>query len=310
MRQLSESFMSDLIKTNGLLNPLLEKVKRDKTLMLAIREESINIYYRGGSLLRLDRKPNGLYPAKFDTHYNISGLPEPDYPKVITSREDSLRWVEVFPAFKNMMDEFLSKHEKLEREFQQVVVRENNDSPISGKTEYFITDIELAETEDHARFDLTGIRWLAYDRQTASKCRAVLMEMKYGEGALGGESGISKHLRDLEALIADRPKYAARLADIESQFHQLDRLGLLKFNKGTSNARVSLSAEDKPEVIFILANQNPRSKKLRNILKDSEIARYTDSPLFDLRFFVSMYAGYAMHTDCMLTYKEFMKPFE
>lgn len=303
--------MDDLKNPGGVLNPLLEKVKRDKTLMLAIREESINIYYRGGSLLRLDRKLNDLYLAVFDTKYNASRLPIPDYPNSIASQADSLRWVEVFPAFKNMMDEYLAKHEKLEREFQQVVVRENNDSPISGMTEYFITDIELAESEDHARFDLVGIRWLAGDRKDGSKCRAVLMEMKYGEGALGGESGISKHLRDLEALITDKPKYAARLADIESQFHQLDDLGLMKFNKGTSNARVTLSAEDKPEVIFILANQNPRSTKLRNILRDDpEVKHSAESSLYDLRFFVSTYAGYGLHTDCMLTYKEFMKFFE
>jgi hypothetical protein len=41
---------------------------------------------------------------------------------------------------------------------------------------------------------------------------------------------------------------------MESQFNQLDELGLLKFNKGTSNAKVKLNADEKPEVIFILVN--------------------------------------------------------
>ena len=58
-RQLSQTFMDDLL--NGCLNPLLKEVQEDDTLCLELRgnfdepnqkDEAINIYYRGGSLLK------------------------------------------------------------------------------------------------------------------------------------------------------------------------------------------------------------------------------------------------------------------
>ena len=65
MRMLSERFMNDLMQPDGLLIPILVRVKQDQTLMLAIREDNINIYYRGGNLLQLHQK-NGSYQAFFD----------------------------------------------------------------------------------------------------------------------------------------------------------------------------------------------------------------------------------------------------
>jgi hypothetical protein len=40
-------------------------------------------------------------------------------------------------------------------------------------------------------------------------------------------------------------------------------------------------------VIFILANHNPRSPKLKTILSDLEIDKYAQSQLFDLKFYVA-----------------------
>ena len=94
---------------------------------------------------------------------------------------------------------------------------------------------------------------------------------------------------------------------MESQFNQLDELGLLKFNKGTSNAKVKLNAGEKPEVIFIIANHNPRSPKLKEILSDPEINKYAQSQLFDLKFYVASFAGYGLHAKCMLPLVEFRK---
>ena len=68
-----------------------------------------------------------------------------------------------------------------------------------------------------------------------------------------------KHLNDMAAFISDTKQYADLLQTMERQFNQLDELGLLDFNKGTSNAKVKLNPENKPEVIFILANHNPES---------------------------------------------------
>ena len=81
----------------------------------------------------------------------------------------------------------------------------------------------------------------------------------------------------------------------------------MNFNHSSKGIKVKLSVEDKPEVIFILANHNPRSTKLSSILEDPEVTAYEESPNFDLRFFVSSFAGYGLHSDCMLTPNEFHK---
>jgi hypothetical protein len=169
-----------------------------------------------------------------------------------------------------------------------------------------VSDIEVAVPR-LARFDITAIRWLAKDRKTGNRCRAALIEMKYGDGALGGKSGLLKHLKDMDAFVSNKKQYASLLDPIQSQFNQPDELGLLNFNKGTSNAKVKLNPESKPEVIFILANHNPRSPKLRKILGDAEIDKYGQSELFDFRFFVASFAGYGLHANCMRTLAEFRK---
>jgi hypothetical protein len=305
MRALSDRFMDDLLKPDGILHPILARVKKDNTLMIAIRENYINIYYRGGNILRIHEQNKGNYKASFDSQYNLSDLVIPDSPLTITNPEDAKKWITSFPARKNIMDEYFLQHSKPEREFQQLIARENNDSTISNESEYFISDIEFADSVLGARFDILAIRWLSTQRQSGNKCRAALIEMKYGDGALDGTAGLLKHLQDIDAMVSDTSRYADLLLTMEAQFNQLDQLGLLKFNKGTSNAKVKLDVNEKPEVIFFLADHNPRSTKLRTILNDPEVERYSQSQLFDLRFFVASFAGYAMHADCMLELPEF-----
>ena len=305
MRKLSNKFMDDLVNSDGVLHPILTRVKKDHTLMLAIRENYINIYYRGGNILNIKEHIKGFYQASFDDQYNKSGLLIPDSPTEIYDQNDSRSWIESFPCRKNIMDEYFSTYGKAEREFQQLIARENNNSTISNESEYFISDIEV--TESYARFDIMAIRWLATQRKNGSNCKAALIEMKYGDGSLGGSAGILKHLKDMEKLVSNQESYVRLLETMESQFTQLDELGLLKFNKGTSNAKVKLNPDEIPEVIFVIANHNPRSPKLKTILRDPEIDKYAQSQLFDLKFYVASFAGYGLHAKCMFPLVEFLK---
>jgi hypothetical protein len=116
-----------------------------------------------------------------------------------------------------------------------------------------------------------------------------------------------KHLQDIEALVQDQTRYVQLLQTMETQFAQLDQLGLLSFTHSQKFAPISLSPADKPEVIFVLANHNPRSTKLKTLLSSPELEAYAHSPLFDLRFFVSSFAGYGLHMKCMLSWDDFRK---
>lgn len=305
MRALSPAFMKDLLDQNGLLHPILERVKQDHTLMLSIRENYINIYYRGGNILRIKEQQNGSYSAFFDNEYNKTGASSPALPVTIESMDTARTWVGSFQDLKGIMDFYFSKYSKPEREFQQMVARENNFSTISNQSEYFVSDIEFADSNLGSRFDILALRWLASQRKSTNNCRPALIEMKYGDDALSGNAGVLKHLQDIDALVSNSNKYKVLLETMEMQFNQLDELGLMTFNRVANWTKIKLAANDKPEVIFILANHNPRSSKLHTILSNPEIEAYDRSSNFDLRFYVASFAGYALHADCMVTLEQF-----
>ena len=308
MRQLSEFFIENLKNESGIIFPILERVKNDDTLMLAIRDGYINIYYRGGSLLKITEK-NNSFSTSFDDDYIKSGMPTSDLriPSNIDSADVAQKCVQAFPHIKEVMDLYFSKNNKPEREYQQLVTRENNYSTISTESEYFISDIDYADTELSARFDMLGIKWCANQRKNSNKCTPVFIEMKYGDDALKGNSGLVKHLEDFDKLISEKQKYNKVIASMEKQFEQLDELGLIKFNKSGNVNKILFDEKSKPEVIFILANHNPRSSKLHNELIDPKVSKIIKGASFDLKFFVASFAGYGMHDDCMLNLDDFLK---
>lgn len=221
IRQLSEKFYDDLMNDNGLLHPILERVKQDHSLMLAIRGKYINIYYRGGNILKVEEQGKGSYLSSFDDQYNKSERVIPALPAAIKSQDDAKTWIVAIPHLKELMDLYFSSKSKDEREFQQLVARENNYSSISNESEYFISDIEFADSGLGARFDMLAIRWLASKRKNGSNCQATLIEMKYGDDALGGSAGLLKHLQDIDNLISDETSYQTLLKTMEAQFNQL-----------------------------------------------------------------------------------------
>ena len=136
--------------------------------------------------------------------------------------------------------------------------------------------------------------------------------MKYGDYALNRSSGLLEHLQDMDELISNKNKYKSLLETIESQFNQLDELGLLRYNRCSNGTKAKLVDNDKheldkPEVIFILANHNPRSTVLSSILNNPKVVAYGQTQRFDLRFFVSSFVGYGLYADCMLTLTQFRK---
>lgn len=295
-RALSKAFLDDL--KQGILNPLLTRVKKDDTLMLAIRQGYINVYYRGGNLLKITELPGGGYMAEFDTKYNRYGCQLPLFPCALKSVEATTELVGTVPAIKEVMDYFFTENPKLEREFQQLVARENNYSSISNETEYFIVDIEVADSGLSARFDMLAVRWLRTDRKREGVLLPVLIEMKYGGNALEGNAGIAKHLDSLKELFSDdyQKKRTDLLDTLETQLEQLDELGLFKFNRSERVEKLLIDRGPPAEVVLLLANVNPASTKLQRVIKEIPS---TGLP-FSLRFFASSFAGYGMHRANML----------
>ncbi len=308
MRSIRDSLYHEMKSEDGILYPLIEKVRNDDTLMFAIRNNYFNVYYRGGSILRISKpSENSAINVLFDKNYEKSGNSIPVFPQKISNREDAEILVNAIPLLKDIMDYFFSKNNKYEREFQQVIARENNSSPISNKTEYFVTDIEFAVKDIDSRFDMLAIQWISSDRSRAAKCRPVFIEVKYGDEALTGKSGLTEHLKKIEEFISSNA-YSESLSMMADQFRILDELQLLKYNKSKNELALDLcSNAEKPQVIFIFANHNPRSRKLREIIENEIPESYENPENFDLRFFVSTFAGYGMHEASMLKRSAFLE---
>lgn len=297
-RLLSDEFKNDLL--GGILTPLLEHILNDNTLMLAIRENSINVYYRGGNILKLGKIKNKReYRAFFDKKYAAgTTFLLPRSPELIVSDTQIQEWISGFPDRKQIMDYWFTKNPKMEREFQQLVVRENNYSSISNATEYFIADIELTESNIGARFDLLAFKWPSAERKT-DEVQLALIEMKYGDSALKGRSGIVAHLKHLNKFLQSSEN-RKKLCDMAAgQINQLNELGLILHTK--KEGRNFAVGQDRFEVIFLFANHNPRSPILLSELESPEFSSIAveTSKFCDIRFFIASSAGYGMHEACM-----------
>ena len=134
-RQISEEMLNAFL--SGELSSLLEAVKKDDTLDLELRGDSVNIYYRGGSLFKITGI-NNVFSVSFDTNYCTEGSVN------LSKNPSPAEAVANIPFYKQAMDWWFHEHPKYEREFQQVIARENNNhGKISNGTDYYIADIEF-----------------------------------------------------------------------------------------------------------------------------------------------------------------------
>jgi len=298
MRGLTETFLIDL--KQGKLNNVLAAVKSDDTLCLEIRDNYINIYYRGGCILKISPTA-GSYKIEFDPNYYHR------YKSEITEigASDINKWLDSIPFLKAEMDHFFSVHPKLEREYQQLVLRENNNSSISNDTDYYIVDLEYANMENGSRFDLLAVKWdsTSGSHKTAEDVRLVFIEKKYGDGALNGSAGITKHFEDLFRFLSDKSKVAAIYLEAETMLNQKIELELVQGVKKT----IKIS-KGKPEFLILMANHKPAKSAFKRELKIMTEASYYQEliKLVDIKIPQASYMGYGLYRDRMMNLEEFL----
>jgi len=305
MRRLESEFMNDL--KDGHLSGIISCLKEDDTLDFQIRENEIHLYYRGGRILGLefaDRK----YKASFDLGYCKAGRYKDqlsELPKTISSKEASSQWIHAFPILKQTVDIYLATgKDKTEREFQQLVVRENNNSKIAGSTDYFIIDIEYTSKgqTDMGRFDMVAFAWPANKRQS-KKVALSFIEMKFGEKALDGEADIKKHIKDMDNFLG----YNKNLANIQDEmieiFKQKRELGLIKSILG-KNYEIKEIANDKPDFILLIAGYTHRSKRLHAQLKEAPQMENAK-----LKIATANFMGYALYSNSIYNLGDFIDKF-
>ena len=285
--------------SKGILSPVLKLVKNDLTLCLEIREDYINIYYRGGNILRIKNEESFysvFFDAKYLTRHTIK-IPT----ATLKKPKDVTKWIDAIPYLKHEMDLWFGKHPKDEREFQQLVVRENNFGGSAKSTDYFICDIEYANAD--GRFDLIAVFWPSSgsERKNNKDIGISFIEMKYLDHALKGKAGLKKHIQDMDSFLSVPGRLNSLKDEMQAVFNQMLDLKLIHNQKPIASFN-----DNKPEFIIILANHDPDSSLLRKEL--IALPKFYNS--MDLKFAVSNFMGYGLYKENMYTLTDFLKRFD
>ena len=211
----------------GKLGGLIEMVKNDDELVLQIREDYFNVYYKGGNMLKVSSENS----FQFDYNYykcEIDLDTQEQRNKRIDKRRsvlESLKKTRDYKTFiaemKKLMDEYWiwlynEKHRSLhEKDTQHALCISNTES-----TDYTIIDLEFQVStrkdciyhyepssiprhpgvdvyEKSPRFDIIAVRNIDH--------RLCVIELKNGLDALTGKSGIGDHADSFEGSIGKNP---------------------------------------------------------------------------------------------------------
>ena len=150
--------------------------KHKDEIIIGVRDGFINLYYNCDSIAKIDtHNPSICRINKYYTH----------------GEKECLTGDEIVHYF-DIIKESSDKRTKLEKQAQQRLFIDNNNNLSS---EWFCLDVEYTKSLQgklHAedwRFDIIAI-------SKEKPFRVALIELKYGSGAIGGESGITKHIQD------------------------------------------------------------------------------------------------------------------
>jgi len=302
-RKLNEIFMDDLLSDE--LNSLLIYVKSDHTLDLEIRSGSINLYYRGGSILKVNsksQKGGNSYNFDFNEGF-LSYTPFIDI-NYLNDLKEKKNWNQYFPIAKQAMDFYFRKNKKEEREFQQLIVRDNNYSSIANSSDYFIIDIEY-DNHKGARFDLVALEWesKASSRKLHSnyKPKLIVIELKYGDQALNGKAGLIKHQRDFEKFSAHSRDVNDFKLEMKELFNQKRRLGLVPCLAFEKNPNKIENLDPELEFCVMLINHDPEKSSLNSALSSLSNT--------NIQFLTSNFMGYGLFKNNLIGYSDFVNRF-
>lgn len=236
MRSINQGFINDLLQ--GELAFFLEQVKTNRKLSLEIRNGYINIYYRGGSLLKIEQKNE--YRFSFDSKYCLNKNNDTNYEAISSLNvKDIDAYKGIFNILIAEIDSWLAVNPKPEREFQHNLLISND----------FIIDIEY-QVKKKYRLDMI----MYIDN------KIIIVENKFGGGAISGNAGIAKHYKDICDILSDTQLKEELIKSIVSIIRAKRNLELLN---------IEINEEDIKdiEILFIFADYNKNSNTIKNEIK-------------------------------------------
>lgn len=235
MRRLNQRFLDDL-RSGELAFFLTQVLNKSNMLSLEIRDSYVNIYYRGGNLLRITQKKNG-YAFHFNERYCLNKNDDSSYERLHSLDVNSAAaYAESFPIMVQEMNSWFAANPKPEREYQHNLLISNHS----------IIDIEY-QVKNKMRFDMIAVQ----------DGKLIVVENKFGLGAVSGNAGLAKHYEDICAVLGKKELYSELVSSVVSISRAKVQLGLSTF-----------SIEEKDivsnEVLFLLANYNLNSGTVKN----------------------------------------------
>ena len=235
MRHIDNRFIEDLL--HGDLAYFLTQVKAHPgVLSLEIRNGYINIYYKGGNLLKITQKAKG-YTFHFDAKYCNNKGDDRNFQLLSNLRCDNIRDFEKhFHLMMQEMDSWFEAHPKPERDYQHQLLVNNPE----------IIDIEY-QIGRRMRLDM-----LMYTNN-----RLLIVENKYGTGAISGKAGIAEHYSDICEVIRDNKL-------LDELINSVCHISKAKHALGLTDKVITPTDIQSIEILFLLANYNPNSCELRH----------------------------------------------
>ena len=258
MRQLSNTFMNAL--NEGHLNPLTNLVRDDDSLDFQIRENEINIYFKGNVLLKL----HSNYKITIDDKFT-KGCDKIEF---LNEAVEVTSFIKNVPYIKHQITLHSSTNE---REYEQLFIRTNNCD--LNPSEYFILDRQYTrEGETNSQLDMIGLHWSRNNRQKNKTVPLSIFEIKY---ALNNDiSTVHEQLQRYYDYVNNNFENLAM--EMESILKQKTSLKVLskskKYDIDKKLGKLSIVKDPKlVHYVIVLVDYNPNSTLLNlNILRELE----------------------------------------
>ena len=285
-RNISDAFLESL--EEGILEPLLTRVRKDDFLNLEFRGDEIHVYHRGGVLLKASE--NGVsQPQNYRMILNNTYLSEEIEKIEVGSRDDVKEVLGYLPRLKDAMELHFDTINRYEKVYSQQMIRMNNYPEIfqsqHNNSDYYIIDFEarlngyinkdeaekeikLPETEQS---DLIGVRWPAHptkERWEKNNDNLILtiFELKFGNFKNDNSeetSNLKKHFEKVQKMLEfDHFNFNLLCKDAKKIFRQKRKLGLIDCGHDIGSIN-----KDRVDYAVCLFDYNQEQAKLKNVIK-------------------------------------------